>query len=223
MRTLAIGDIHGCNQALVQLLEILEPSPKDRIIFVGDYIDRGPESRQVVDTLLSLKEKCSPIFLRGNHEVMILNAREDPIKANSWRNCGGLEAVFSYGGDFRSDWESLIPESHWHFFANTARFFETETHIFVHACVDPELDMSEQPDWLLYWEHLDRLKAHKSGKTIICGHTPQKSGQIEDLGFGIYIDTGAATGGWLTCLDAGSGRFWQTNQQGNARQGLLQR
>jgi len=73
--------------------------------------------------------------------------------------------------------------------------------------LDAELDMNDQPDWLLYWEFFDQLKPHKSGKKIICGHTPQRSGDIKDIGFGVCIDTGPAMGGWLTCLDANLGKY----------------
>jgi serine/threonine protein phosphatase 1 len=85
MRTLAIGDIHGCNTALVTLLKTVQPMVEDRIVFLGDYVDRGPASRQVIETLLDLKTSCSPLFLRGNHEVMILDSREDSLKDNLWQ------------------------------------------------------------------------------------------------------------------------------------------
>ena len=115
----------------------------------------------------------------------------------------------------------MIPDSHWGFFEGTIRFFETHTHIFVHACLDPELDLEDQPDWLLYWEFFDRIRPHKSGKRIVCGHSPQRSGLIKDTSFAACIDTGPAMGGWLTCLDMGSGKFWQANEKGNAREGKL--
>jgi serine/threonine protein phosphatase 1 len=81
--------------------------------------------------------------------------------------------------------------------------------------------MSEQPDWLLYWEFFDRLQAHKSGKRIVCGHTPQPSGEIKDVGFTVCIDTGPASGGWLTCLDVNSGKYWQAKEDGTTRAGIL--
>lgn len=221
MRTLAIGDIHGCNTALVCLLKNVRPVAGDRLVFLGDYIDRGPASREVIETLLAPGNSYSPIFLRGNHEVMILEAKEDPLKGNLWQSYGGLDALFSYGANYRSDWASLIPDRHWEFFAYTKGFFETENQIFVHACLDPELDMNEQSDLLLYWESFERLRPHKSGKRIICGHTSQRSGQIKDLGFAVCIDTGPAVGGWLTCLDVNSGEYWQTNENGQARGGRL--
>ena len=77
--------------------------------------------------------------------------------------------------------------------------------------------MADQPDWLLYWEFFERIQPHKSGKKIICGHTQQRSGQINDLGFAACIDTGAVLGGWLTCLDVDTGRYWQANEKGTTR------
>jgi serine/threonine protein phosphatase 1 len=221
MRTLAIGDIHGCDVALTTLLEQVAARADDRIIFLGDYIDRGPASRKVVESLLRQSSKCAPVFLRGNHEAMILDARDDALKANVWQSYGGFEALISYRAEYNQKWASMIPDSHWNFFERTARYFETENHIFVHACLDAESDMDEQPDWLLYWESLDRLKPHKSGKRIVCGHSPQRSGQILDLGFALCIDTGAVNGGWLTCLDVSSGGWWQSNEQGQTRLGSI--
>jgi len=221
MRTLAIGDVHGCDTALTTLLEQVAPRVDDRIVFLGDYIDRGPASREVVESLLLLSSKCAPVFLRGNHEAMILDAREDALKANVWQSYGGFEALISYRAEYNQKWTTMIPDSHWKFFERTARHFETEDHIFVHACLDAEADMDEQPDWLLYWESLDRLKPHKSGKRIVCGHSPQRSGQILDLGFALCIDTGAVNGGWLTCLDVSSGGWWQSNEKRQTRLGSI--
>jgi len=221
MRTLAVGDIHGCHTALTCLLEVIQLRANDRIIFLGDYIDRGPASRQVVESLLELNDRYGPVFLRGNHEVMILDAREDTLKTNLWQSYGGFEALISYGANCNQDWATIIPEAHWKFFERTARCFESENHIFVHACLDAEADMDEQPDWLLYWESLDRLTPHKSGKRIICGHSPQRSGQILDLGFALCIDTGAVNGGWLTCLDVTTGHWWQTNEKRETREGSV--
>jgi serine/threonine protein phosphatase 1 len=217
MRSLAIGDIHGCNTALLQLLDHVQPSAADQVVFLGDYIERGPGSRQVIDSLLELRNRCSPVFLRGNHEVMILDAKEDPFKANLWQSYGGLEALVSYGAEFRQDWAAAIPNSHWKFLEKTVRFFETPDIIFVHACLAPHLEMQDQPDWLLFWEFFDRIQPHKSGKRVICGHSLQRSGMINNAGFAICIDTGPAVGGWLTCLDVHSGEYWQANEKGITR------
>lgn len=221
MRTLAIGDIHGCHTALTTLLKHLELRSDDQLIFLGDYIDRGPASRQVIHTMLELKKSFASVFLRGNHEVMILDSRDDSVKDKLWQSYGGLETLRSYGTDLREDWISKIPEAHWAFIKSTTRFFETDTHIFIHACLDPELDMPEQPDWLLFWEFLDRLKPHKSGKRIVCGHTPQRSGKIKDVGFALCIDTAPARGGWLTAFDVNSNEYWQANEKGQTHTGTL--
>jgi len=221
MRTLAIGDIHGCHVALTTLLEKVAPQADDRLIFLGDYIDRGPASREIVESLLQWSGKCASVFLRGNHEVMILDAREDALKTNLWQSYGGFEALISYGANYDQNWAKIIPDSHWQFFERTTRYFETENHIFIHACLDAEADMDEQPDWLLYWESVDRLRPHKSGKRVVCGHSPQRSGQILDLGFALCIDTGAVNGGWLTCLDVSTGEWLQTNEKRETRRGSV--
>jgi serine/threonine protein phosphatase 1 len=206
--------------ALVALLKQVQPGPEDRIVFLGDYIDRGPSSREVIESLLELKKSCSPVFIRGNHEVMILDARGDLLKSNLWQSYGGLETLFSYGANYKNEAVS-IPDAHWAFLEQTRRFFETDTHIFVHASLDPELDMDQQPEWHLYWEFFDGLKPHKSGKQIVCGHTPQRSGKIKDVGFALCLDTAAVYGGWLTCLDLTSRKYWQANENGATREGAL--
>jgi serine/threonine protein phosphatase 1 len=169
--------------------------------------------------LIHQQKVCATVFLRGNHESMILEARDDTLKSDLWRSYGGLETLLSYGVGYRNDWASVIPETHWTFLEHTVRFFETTKHIFVHACLDPDLDMQDQPDWLLYWEPFDTIQPHKTGKRIICGHAPQRAGQIRDVGFAVCIDTGPASGGWLTCLDADSGQYWQANERGATRMG----
>src|SRR5438067_2510129 len=108
MRSLAIGDIHGCNTALTTLLRQVCPGPSDQLIFLGDYIDRGSDSRAVLETLIELRKRCCAVFLRGNHEVMILDARESFLKCDIWQSYGGLETLYSYGANFREDWASMI-------------------------------------------------------------------------------------------------------------------
>lgn len=218
---LAIGDIHGCHTALVTLLGAVKPTPADKIIFLGDYIDRGPASRQVIETLLELKQSSTPVFLRGNHEVMILEGRADFDTFKTFQSFGGLQTLHSYDAHYRDDWASLIPNAHWEFLERTEKFFETGTDIFVHGCVYPDIDVADQPEDVLFWETFDQLKPHKSGKRIICGHTPQRSHKPENVGFGVCLDTAAVYRGWLTCLDAGSGTYWQADEKGNTREGRL--
>jgi Predicted phosphohydrolases len=218
MRTLAIGDIHGCRRAITTLLQAVKPAKNDRLIFLGDYVDRGPDSPSVINTLLGLQSRCKTVFLRGNHEAMMLDARQSFLKSDIWQGCGGFETVASYGAEHRTDWEGSVPEAHWAFLEQTVRTFETPKQIFVHACLDPALELEEQPDWVVLWEYFENIKPHKSGKKVICGHTPQPNGSPEDVGYAVCIDTGCVYGRWLTCLDVDSGHYWQANEQGESRQ-----
>jgi serine/threonine protein phosphatase 1 len=221
MRTLAIGDIHGCRSALTTLLHAVKPTKNDQVIFLGDYVDRGPDSPGVINTLLSLQSRCKTVFLRGNHEAMMLDARESFLKSDTWQSCGGFETITSYGAERLTDWVSSVPAAHWCFLEQTIRTFEMPKQIFVHACLDPALDLKDQPDWIVFWEYFESIRPHKSGKKVVCGHTPQPKGLIQDVGFAICIDTGCVFGRWLTCLDVDSGHYWQANENGEIRQNKL--
>jgi serine/threonine protein phosphatase 1 len=221
MRTLAIGDIHGCRRALTTLLDAVKPKKNDQLILLGDYVDRGSDSPGVINTLLSLQNRCNTVFLRGNHEGMMLDARESFLKSDIWQSCGGFETVSSYGAEGRTDWQSSVSDAHWSFLEQTIRAFETPKQIFVHASLDTELDLDEQPDWILFWEYFEKILPHKSGKKVICGHTPQATGFPGDVGYAICIDTGCVYGGWLTCLDVDSGHYWQANEKGEFREKVL--
>jgi serine/threonine protein phosphatase 1 len=235
MRLLAIGDIHGCLRALNTLLDAVSPTPDDQIITLGDYVDRGPDSRGVLDRLLALHASGQLVALRGNHDLMMLDARtgRDP----GWLAVGGKQTLSSYGiaewkidqltegqGWFDDPDELLanIPEQHWRFLEDHClAYYETVHHIFVHANLYPDLPLDEQPDYMLYWEKLVEPCAHVSGKIMICGHTRQRTGRPLDLGSTICLDTGAYEDGWLTCLDVNTGSIWQANELGKARTGWL--
>ena len=221
MRTLAIGDVHGCLRSLDTVLGAIRVEVGDFLIFLGDYIDRGPASKGVIARIIELGLKQKIVTLRGNHEVMILSARTDALQSKLWRSYGGDEALHSYGAGYNDDWQRFIPHDHWEFFESTRPWFETETHIFVHATVLPDLKLTEQPDYALYWERFDMHLRHQTGKTVICGHTPQRSGLPFRGEHCVCIDTGANSGGWLTCLDVVSGNFWQANELGAQRRGKL--
>jgi serine/threonine protein phosphatase 1 len=222
VRILAIGDIHGYIDALRALAELARFSPNDQLIFLGDYIDRGPSSKAVIDWLLEQSTKLNLVTLRGNHEAMILEARFETLQSHLWSSYGGFETLISYNTETRKDWVQAIPQAHWDFFLRTKNFFETDTHIFVHGMVDSSLELAEQPEYILLWEQCIAMKPHKSGKKVICGHTPQPSGKPGAFPFGTCIDTGIYAGGWLTCLDVNTGEYWQANESGNTRTGLLE-
>jgi hypothetical protein len=129
---------------------------------------------------------------------------------------GGLQTLDSY--DEAMTWDA-IPKDHIAFVESLFDYWETDTHIFVHANYDAKLSLEQQPDRLLLWEHVAYTLPgrHQSGKTAIVGHTPQGTGEILDLGYLICIDTYCFGGGWLTALDVESGKVWQANRDGELR------
>lgn len=213
-RTIAIGDIHGCAKALAALIDAIEPTEDDVIIPLGDYVDRGPDSRGVVDHLIELVDRCQLIPLLGNHEAMMLDAIESPEVREFWYGVGGRETVASYGGSLDE-----IPFEHSVFLRGLNRFHETDSHLFVHANYDATLSLDQQPDRLLLWEHVVHAlpERHRSGKTAVVGHTPQGTGEILDMDYLICIDTYCVGGGWLTALDVESGQRWQADRDGKIR------
>jgi serine/threonine protein phosphatase 1 len=225
MRILAIGDIHGCLTALDALLALVAPQPDDLLITLGDYADRGPDSRGVIDRLIELRAKHRLVALRGNHDVMMLDAR-DGEDDRMWLTCGGRETMASYGARIRGKLYGLdtIPEAHWKFLEELVDWYETDNHFYVHGNVEPDLPFAEQSPFVLHWEKLGgEAVNHCSGKTMICGHTKQYSGRPLDLGTTICIDTGAYDArGWLTCLDVERRCYWQANQAGETRMGELE-
>jgi serine/threonine protein phosphatase 1 len=221
-RTIAIGDIHGCSAALAALVEAVAPGPADTIVTLGDAIDRGPDSRGVVEQLLALSRRCRLVPLLGNHEEMLLACLADTAGLRTWLSCGGADTVRSYGwkpGGPRRGLAALFPEEHRRFLAGCLPFHETATHLFVHAGYLPELPLEEQLGEVLRWRVTDpqTVRPHRSGKVVIVGHTPQKGGEVLDLDFLVCIDTDCYRGGWLTALDVGSGRVWQAGRHGRLR------
>jgi serine/threonine protein phosphatase 1 len=215
-RTIAIGDIHGCSTAFRTLIEAIDPRPEDTIVTLGDYIDWGPDSRRVIDLLIDLSSRCNLVPLLGNHEEMLLAALESRSELRYWLKFGGQEALNSYqynGG------REMIPEDHVRFIRRCRDFYETPTHIFVHANYDPRLPMDRISGTKLRWEHIDSKgqQPHDSGKVVVVGHTPQVGGEILDLGFLMCIDTDCSRGGWLSALDVRTGRVFQANQRGELR------
>ena len=221
-RTIAIGDIHGCSLALDSLLSAIGPMPNDTLVTLGDYIDRGPGSRQVIDRLLSLSRQCNLVPILGNHEEMLLEALNSKTAIEKWLQCGGVDTLRSYGwvrGGLPRPLRSWFPESQLEFISRCRSFYETEFHLFVHAGVLPDLPMATQPGVVLRSRVTDAASAvaHGSGKVAIVRHTPQFSGDVLNLGFLICKDTNCVRSGWLTALDIESGQTWQANSAGVLR------
>lgn len=226
MRTLAIGDIHGCSALLDALLAAVELTPGDRLVFLGDYVDRGPDSRGVLDRVLAVRERFDVTNLRGNHELMMLRARQGGDDLRMWLSVGGRQALDSYAATpGRAGTLNDVPTAHWEFMERTCvDWAEGERFIFAHAGVDPNSELADQGELWLFWEFLSAARPparHRSGKTVVCGHSSQKSGNVLDVGTAICIDTFAYGGGWLTALDTDSGRYWQVNLLGKVRTGEL--
>ncbi|MGN6369990.1 MAG: metallophosphoesterase family protein [Phycisphaerae bacterium] len=218
MRTFVIGDVHGCLGALDAVLDAVGPTGEDRVIGLGDFIDRGPDSKGVIERLMGLQRAGMFTGILGNHEEMALAAREGLKRPgelglpgyHDWLVFGGYEMVRSYGGVRGSVKD--VPEEHWGFMRGLLPYVELRGHILVHAMARHDVPMEGQTgDWLRWQRFRDPLP-HASGKVIVCGHT--KGRAIRNVGHAVCIDTGVYEGGWLTCLELETGRVVQGNERG---------
>jgi serine/threonine protein phosphatase 1 len=220
-RTIAIGDVHGCALALEALLETIQPRADDTIVTLGDYVNRGPDSRGVLDRLIELERQCTLVPILGNHDQTLLAALADEPRALSdLLDMGGAPTLVSYGAQRITEADLVrIPPTHRAFLERCRDSYETETHIFVHAQYDPDAAMDEQSSLWLRWESLrDGIPdPHVSGKRAIVGHSSQKSGEVLNVGHLVCIDTFCYGGGWLTALDVDTDEVWQVNRQGALR------
>ena len=214
-RVIAIGDIHGCSAALRALIAKIEPGPDDTLIPLGDCVDRGPDSRGVIDELLALRERCRLMPILGNHEEMMLNFLEGRPQPDNWLLCGGDATLQSYGGEVKGH----IPIEHVDYMRTWQNYFETSTHFFAHAAYHPEQPLAEQRWQNWRWHTLRDMVPgpHQSGRVAVVGHTSQKDGEILDAGHLVCIDTYCWGGGWLTALDVTTGQIWQADREGRVR------
>jgi len=196
---IAIGDIHGLAMTLDRLLAQLPAG--GALVFLGDYIDRGPSTRDVIDRLLALETERACVFLRGNHEAMALAALDgDERMGMAWDMNGGLPTLRSYA--YR------IPDAHIDFLRRTRPFLVTEDYIFVHGGLQPALQPEEMEAEQLWWMREPFLSStYDWGRPVIHGHTPVLSGRPDVRPNRINIDTGAVYGGKLTALLLPQRRF----------------
>ena len=215
-RTLAIGDIHGCTPALEAVLAAADPRPEDTVVTLGDYVDRGPDSKGTIRRLLELATRCRLIPILGNHDWMVLDlAGGNMAGFADWLRFGGEATLASY--DCASPEE--FPAEHLEFLRGCRKYHETDRHFFVHASYIKELPLDKQPDEVLLWDSLRyRLPGpHCSGKRAIVGHTSQKNGEILDLDDVMCIDTWVYGDGWLTMMDLDNDQVWQADKDGTMR------
>jgi serine/threonine protein phosphatase 1 len=210
-RLLAIGDIHGCHRSLLQMLALLRLDPlADTLVLIGDYLDRGPDSRGVIETLLTLKKNFpNLICLRGNHEAMFLDFYREGKDEERYFLNGGMTTLLSYGlspDDARAG--TGFPEDHLAFLTSLPLFHETADYCFVHAGLRPGIPIADQsPEDLLWIRYTFIASDWDFGKTVIFGHTPLREPLLKPDKIG--IDTGAVYGGCLTCIEIPSRRIFQ--------------
>ncbi len=219
MRTLVVGDIHGCLTALKKLLELANLKPGDRLVTLGDMVDRGQNSRGVLELLMDLYKKEILTPLRGNHEVMFLEAAQGSSK-NWLEAAGGRATLMSFGVQPGKAWRNAIPIEVWRFINESCLdLVELENHFLVHANVEAGLGLEDQPPSVIHWAKLDPpLMPHISGKIMVCGHTVMGEGLPVDFGSAWCLDTGAYHDfGWLSMVDIETREVWQANERGEAR------
>lgn len=234
LRLYAIGDVHGRDDLLVRLMDDIEqdgrarPEARKILIFLGDYVDRGLQSKQVIDRLSGpMPEGFEAVFLKGNHELAMLQFLEDAQFGRTWKYYGGLETLHSYGiteltlSDDPVDFEharrklmAVLPDSHRHFLETLSLSIEFGGYFFAHAGVRPGVSLSRQIEEDLLWIRDDFLESRASfGKMVVHGHTPKEEAVFRSNRIG--IDTGAYMTGVLTCLvlEGASRRLLQTGNQ----------
>lgn len=215
----AIGDIHGRSDLLTELLALIENDAAgagpaaNTLIFLGDYVDRGPDSRGVIELLsTNLPPGLATHFLKGNHEQFLLDFLDDPSWLDGWLRNGGEQTWRSYGVDidglqdrrappaaWREAFLEALPAAHLRFLTTLELKCVVGDYVFVHAGLRPGVPLDRQvPDDLL-WIRYEFLDSEESfGKIVVHGHTPERTPVVRPNRIG--IDTGAVFSGSLTAL-----------------------
>lgn len=223
-RTLVISDIHGELEMFERLLNNVNYNPEhDQLILLGDYVDRGPNSKKVLDKVIKLKQQGA-LVLKGNHEDMMIKAltTDDERSWKNWTNRnGGNKTLISYG--FKDTEFTVLEEdkfvkpvllseeleSHLEFIQGLDHFIERDDFIFVHAGVHPTTPIAETDPYILMWIREEFHEGYTGEKTVIFGHTPTKYLHKNDDNHSLYfganriigIDGAAVFGGQLNCLE----------------------
>ncbi len=202
--TYVIGDVHGCLDALEKLLSKLPIGSEDKLIFLGDYLDRGPDSKGVIDFLINLSKFYDCVFLRGNHEQMMLECLDNGRDCYLWEFNGAGATIRSYGGI------KNIPQEHLSFLRSTKFYEIIGGFIFVHAGLRPGVPIENQEPFDLVWIRDEFIYSSDPvpGYKVIFGHTPFSDVLI--LPDKIGIDTGCVYGGKLSCIRVEDQKIFQT-------------
>jgi len=217
VRIYAIGDVHGRADLLQRTLSTIDRTltafPVKNVVQVllGDYIDRGPNSREVIETLVMRARKHLMICLKGNHESYAAQFLSDPSILGEWQHLGGANTLLSYGltppkvkdanvqRRIAKEFRKALPESHHRFIHGLALSYSCGDFFFAHAGVRPGVPLSRQCEQDLLWIRDDfLLHEEQFGKVVVHGHTPSKTPDVRANR--INIDTGAYATGRLTCL-----------------------
>jgi serine/threonine protein phosphatase 1 len=217
IRIYALGDIHGRSDLLKEMFTVIDvdvarnPVSRPIEVFLGDYIDRGPDSAETLDLLIERALSRETVFLKGNHEAYFLEVLRDPRKLEDWRQFGGLQTLMSYGiqptlnpdaseqADLINALASVINADHLRFLRGLKPSFVCGDFFFVHAGVRPGIPLNEQQETDLLWIRSEFLDSDENfGKFIVHGHTPVRQPDIRPNR--INIDTGAYATGNLTLL-----------------------
>lgn len=202
MRRFAVGDVHGCSRTLRKMMEeVLRLRHTDIFYLLGDYIDRGPDSRGVLDYLMQAQESGHDIRpIRGNHEQLLLDAVADPAACGIWYGNGGWTTLQEFGVDT----PGAIPHRYLDFIAALPHFLITENHVFVHAGLDFQANdpLKDTPSQFMLWERDYKVDSAKiGGRTLITGHTVMPLFAIRESLFThhVMLDNGCYDKGEMTC------------------------
>lgn len=217
VRIYAISDIHGCAHLLEQMFRVIDVDvansrPHHAIeVFLGDYVDRGPDTRSTLELLLARSRRSNTIFLKGNHEALLTQLLRDPRRIGDWLRFGGLQTLRSYGLSpsaepdaeeqraLLRELESRMPRDHHDFLRQLRLTFTCGDFFFVHAGVRPGVSLRRQKEADLLWIRDAFLHSDRNfGKYVVHGHTPVRSAEL--LANRANIDTGAYATGNLTLL-----------------------
>ncbi len=217
IRIYAISDIHGCADLLQQMFTVIDrdlaTGTADRAIqvFLGDYIDRGPDSSRTIELLFERARKHESVFLKGNHESFLLDVLDDASQLQDWKQFGGLQTLVSYGlrpslnpdaeeqAELVRQFAQVIPPHHLHFLKNLRPRFVCGDFFFVHAGVKPGIALAKQQEHDMLRIRDEFLESNRNfGKYIVHGHTPVQQPDLRPNR--ANIDTGAYATGNLTLL-----------------------
>ena len=216
-RLLVVSDIHGCYNQFIQLLQKAKLTKEDRLIVLGDFIDRGPDSKKMIDILIKIQELFpKTIVLRGNHEDLLLEYLKGRLSHHIFLFNGGNTTIKSYLGDYNAGMLKRpfiedFPKEHYKFLNDLPYRYETEEYLFVHAGLRPNIPLEKQTEEDMTWIRGEFLYSfHDFGKKVIHGHSANEYGpEIRENR--INLDTAGVFGGKFTMCDVTNAIFYEVD------------